>query len=95
MKIEPGRNHEVVLSHAYWRQHFGGEKILSGGRCSYNGEAYTVIGVMPSSFTYPIFAQVWTPLAFGPEERNVRGIHDYLVVARLKPGVSCSRQTLS
>jgi putative ABC transport system permease protein len=85
---QPGRNHEVVLSHAYWRQHFGGDKNIVGRQIQLNDEAYTVIGVMPASFTYPTFAQVWTPLALGPEERTLRGIHDYLVVARLKPGVS-------
>jgi len=85
---QPGRNHEVVLSHAYWRQHFGGDKNIVGRQIQLNNEAYTVIGVMPASFTYPAFAQVWTPLALGPEERNLRGIHDYLAVARLKPGVS-------
>src|SRR4051812_28646880 len=85
---QPGRNHEVVLSHAYWRQHFGGDKNIVSRQIQFNGEPYTVVGVMPSAFTYPTFAQLWTPLALGPEERNVRGIHDYLVVARLKPGVS-------
>jgi len=85
---QPGRNHEVVLSHAYWRQHFGGDKNIVGRQIQLNNEAYTVIGVMPASFTYPAFAQVWTPLSLGPEERNLRGIHDYLAVARLKPGVS-------
>jgi putative ABC transport system permease protein len=85
---QPGQDHEVVLSHAYWRQHFGGDKNIVGRQIPFNGEPYTVVGVMPSSFTYPTFAQVWTPLALGPEERNLRGIHDYLVVARLKPGVT-------
>jgi predicted permease len=85
---QPGRNHEVVLSHAYWRQHFGGDKNIVGRQVQFNGEGYTVVGVMPSNFTFPTFAQVWTPLALGPEERNLRGIHDYLVVARLKPGVT-------
>src|SRR5882724_271337 len=85
---QPGRNHEVILSHAYWRQHFGGDKNIVGRQIQFNGEGYTVVGVMPSSFTFPTFAQVWTPLALSPEERNVRGIHDYLVIARLNPGAT-------
>lgn len=85
---QSGRNHEVILSHAYWRQHFGGDKSIVGRQIQLNGEAYTVIGVMPASFTFPTFAQIWTPLTLSSDERNVRGIHDYLAIGRLKPGVS-------
>ena len=87
-EVQPGRNHEVVLSHAYWRQHFGGEKNAVGRQMQLNGEAYTVIGVMPASFTYPAFSQVWTPLTFSRKMRNARASRPYLVVARLKPGVT-------
>ncbi|MFL6301029.1 MAG: ABC transporter permease [Terriglobales bacterium] len=85
---QPERNHEVVLSHAYWRQHFGGDKNIVGRQIQLDGEAYTVVGVMPAAFTFPAFAQIWTPLALTPEKRALRGIHDYLAIARLKPGVT-------
>src|SRR5271169_1191312 len=50
-------------------------------------EAYLVAGVMPSSFRFPDFAQMWTPMAWTDKERAVRGEHHYMVIARLKYGV--------
>jgi len=43
---------------------------------------------MPAGFEFPREADLWVPLAWDEKERQVRSIHDYLVVARLKPNVS-------
>ena len=56
-----------------------------------NGQKYTVLGVMPVRFGFPSWARLWTPIAWTGEERAVRGIHDYDVLARLKTGVSLER----
>src|SRR5207302_9720103 len=40
-----------------------------------------------SNFAFPDFAQVWTPMAWTDQQRAVRGNHNYIVIARLKPGV--------
>jgi predicted permease len=48
---------------------------------------YTVIGVMPSNFRFPEYAEFWSPLSWTPATRAVRGAHDLSVIARLKPGV--------
>src|SRR5436853_1201591 len=54
-----------------------------------NGEAYSVIGVMPNGFRFAPFwatrAQIWTPLEV--EEGN-RGGFSLRIFARLKPDVS-------
>src|SRR5258708_5240940 len=42
---------------------------------------------MPEKFLMPDFAKVWVPLAWSNTDRAVRGNHNYLVIARLKPGV--------
>jgi len=47
---------------------------------------------MPPSFRFPDFAQVWTPLAWTDQEREVRGEHHYVVIARLAPGVSVNQR---
>jgi putative ABC transport system permease protein len=82
-----GHSHVVVLSHRMWQEHFGSNPQIVGHNINLDGEAYLVAGVMPASFRFPDFAQMWTPMAWTDKERAVRGEHHYMVIARLKPGV--------
>src|SRR5580658_295577 len=84
---EPGRSHVVVLSHRLWQEHFGAKPDIVGHTINLDGQGYLVAGVMPASFRFPDFAQMWTPMAWTDKERVVRGEHHYGVIARLKPGV--------
>ena len=84
---QPGHSHVVVLSHRLWQEHFGGNHEIVGRYISLDGQSYLVAGVMPASFRFPDFAQMWTPMAWTDQERAVRGEHHYMVIARLKPGV--------
>ena len=84
---QPGRSKVVILSYRLWQEHFGSNADIVGHSISLDGQSYLVAGVMPTSFRFPDFAQMWTPMAWTDKERTVRGEHHYLVVARLKPGV--------
>ena len=46
---EAGKDHVVVISDGLWRRRFGADPSLIGRSVALNGEAYTVIGVMPSA----------------------------------------------
>jgi putative ABC transport system permease protein len=83
---QPGRSNVVVLSHRFWQDHFGSNADIIGHSINIDGQSFLVAGVMPPSFRYPDFAQVWTPMAWTDKERAVRGEHHYSVVARLKSG---------
>src|SRR5580704_16594232 len=83
----PGRGHVVVLGHALWRERYGADPRVIGRNVVLDGETYSIIGVMPPAFKFPIWAQLWTPLAWTDEKRAVRGNHNYLVIGRLKPSV--------
>ena len=83
----PGQGHVVVLGNALWRDRFGADPGIVGRNIVLDGETYNVIGVMPPTFKFPSWAQLWTPLAWTDERRAVRGNHNYLVIGRLKPGV--------
>jgi putative ABC transport system permease protein len=83
----PGQGHVVVLGNALWRDRYGADPSVIGRKIVLDGDTYTVIGVMPRTFRFPSWAQLWTPLAWTGEERAVRGNHNYLVIGRLKPGV--------
>ncbi len=85
---QPGRSNVVVLSYRLWQEHFGANRDIVGHNISMDGRNFLVAGVMPASFRFPDFAQMWTPMAWTAAERAVRGEHHYGVVARLKPGVN-------
>src|SRR6266568_2099776 len=84
---QPGRSNVVMLSHRLWQEHFGSNPGIVGQNINLDGQSYLVAGVMPASFQFPEFAQMWTPMAWTDKERAVRGEHHSVVVARLKPGV--------
>jgi putative ABC transport system permease protein len=85
---EPGKSNVVVLSHAFWQQHLGGRTDVVGEILRLNGEAYTILGVMPETFQRGSPAAVWVPLAFTNEDWQNRGGHTLGVVGRLKPGAT-------
>lgn len=83
---QPGRSNVVILSYKLWQGHFGSNRNLVGQNIVIDGQNFLVAGVMPPSFRFPDFAQLWTPMAWTDEDRAVRGNHNYLVIARLRPG---------
>jgi putative ABC transport system permease protein len=76
----------VILSEALWREQWGGRDVL-GHTVTLDGEAHTVVGVLPRAFRFPTEARLWVPA--GRQPRNeFRGVHSYRVLARLRPGAS-------
>ena len=84
---QPGHANVVVLSHAFWREHFGSDPGIVGQNITLNQQSYTVVGVMPARFQMPPSAQVWTPMALTDKEKAVRGEHHFGVIGRLKDGI--------
>jgi putative ABC transport system permease protein len=84
---KPGQSHVVVLSNRFWQEHFGSNRDIVGRTITLDGASYSVLGVMPPSFRFPDYALMWTPLGWTDQEKAIRGNHNDLVIARLKPGV--------
>src|SRR2546423_4419231 len=85
-----GKNHAVVLSSGFWQRVFGGARDVVGRSLQLNGEPYQIVGVAPYGFGVASKVDVWTPMAFKPNEtaNDARGGHYISVVGRLKPGVT-------
>ena len=88
---KPGQQFVVVLGHGLWQRRFGADPQLVGKTLTLNGASYTVVGILPPRFVFPIReAELAVPLA--PEAdpwRDVRTSVNFLrAVARLKPGVT-------
>lgn len=78
----------VVLSHALWMSAFGGRADAVGESILLEGEARTVVGVMPEGFGYPdAGVRAWMPLGLDPADPWGRNNHYLYVVARLAEGV--------
>ncbi len=84
----PGRNSVTVLSHEVWVNVFDSRRDAVGSRLKIDGRLYTVVGVMPPGFRFPISRSdaVYFPLVMTPQQRTSRGSHWLPVVARLAPG---------
>ena len=91
---KPGTPPVIVISHGLWQRQFSGASDVIGKTIMYNGEPWTVIGVMPSWFDFygrtNINNDVFVPLGYlnNLEFMQDRNSHTVRVTARMKPGVS-------
>ncbi len=91
-----GHDNVVILSHGFWQRRFGGKDTALGQHLRLNDQDYTVIGVMPQSFQFPLAslhlgepADIWIPLVYSGEQVAQRqGPYFLNVISRLKSGVS-------
>ena len=91
---QPGAEREVILSHRLWQRRFNSDSGVLGRQITLNGEAYTVVGVMPADFQFAPFwatrAELWAPDAFGDRVHNRDG-ESLRVFARLKAGATLAQ----
>src|SRR5436190_2385916 len=88
----------VVLSERLFAGRFNSDPSIVNKTITLNGHSFTIIGVMPKGFEFPIQndpLDLWTTIAddaAGEEPITAqRGAHFLRVIGRLKPGVSKSQ----
>jgi putative ABC transport system permease protein len=90
----PGGPAVVLLSHAYWQQHYGGASNAVGQSITLDGKPHTIVGVLPKSLTQFPLNQValWAPrpaeVPFLTQQQIDDGGFFFNLLARLKPGVT-------
>lgn len=93
---DDARSRVVVLSFGYWQTRFGGSAEILNQQLLLDNESYTIVGVMPQSFSFPHAslrgsepAELWVPLAYSGEDvASRRGPYFLNVIGRLAPGVT-------
>ena len=91
-ECQAGKDHVVVLSHAFWQRRFAADPTIIGRSIQLNHQPYTVIGIMPAEFAHPsTITALWTSLAFPSDFMASRKDHVLRVVARLRSGVTMER----
>jgi predicted permease len=86
----------VVLTDAYWRQHFNADLHVIGRQLRVDGLPYTVVGVLPPGFRFlSSEARLYFPFSSRPEDRvpaqRHSGGNSKHLVARLKPGATLAQ----
>ena len=87
---QPSSSHVAIISRGLWETRYGADPTIIGRRITLEGESYEVVGVLPTSFQFPLLgiANVWTPLAVDDKGRNDRKNAWFAAFGRLKPGVT-------
>jgi putative ABC transport system permease protein len=98
---DDAHHHVAILSHRLWKQQFGGDPGIIGRTITLESSGYTVVGVMPAGFEFPLqrrATELWTTISAlqesadtSPPMTQQRGAHFLLGIARLKPGVTLAQ----
>ena len=96
-----GRDNVVIISARLWQRRFNSDPQIIGTKLLLDGKSYTVVGVMPATFDFPLQlfnlgnggqfggrAEIWKPLAFTDAEMKQRGSRSYAIIGRLAGGTS-------
>jgi putative ABC transport system permease protein len=92
---EPGANPVVIVSRGFWQRRLASDPNAVGRTISLDNRNYTIAGVMPAEFDYPLATDLWAPLALDPREQHLRASHTLMVLGRLRPGVSATEARAS
>src|SRR6185436_1400360 len=85
----------VILSQQLFQRRFNSDQSLLNQTITLNGTPFTIVGVMPATFEFPIQndpVDLWTTIAGDAAGKSPvtaqRGAHFLRVIGRLKPGMT-------
>src|SRR5437867_9347876 len=89
----------AVLSYGTWQNRFHADANVLGNKIILYRKPYTVIGVMPRNFEFPLNpghvnqSELWLPLSLEPEEFTAGSAASWnsRMVGRLKPGITAEQ----
>jgi predicted permease len=94
----PGAPKVALLSDGFWRRRFAADPAIAGKTIRLNDEQHTIIGVLAPGSEPPgeysgTPGEVWTTIGAGytPQELANRGRHNWMVIARLRAGVTLAQ----
>ncbi len=96
---DDGHEPVAVISYALWGRRYQSDPHVLGRSILLDRKAYTIIGVMPRSFEFPLAdglldqTQLWVPMSLTPGELadDHAGYWGYQIVARLKGGITLAQ----
>jgi predicted permease len=100
----PAADPVMVLSHTYWKQHFGGDPGIVGRGVLVDSHPVTIVGVAPEGFhgvNSIVQVQAFLPLGmaalggYPADFLSTRARRNMAVLGRLRPGVSLQQAQAS
>ena len=76
----------VILSHRFWSRHYAGNRSIIGQTVTLDGHPYTIAGILPDATPWLNDVDVLVPFIRRADAN--RGSWEYLVIGRLKAGVT-------
>lgn len=86
---DPNGGRVVVLSYGLWKHRYGGDPGIAGKTIQLDDQPYLVVGVIGRNFVTDTPVDLWIPTQF--ELNSQEMVHNYNVVARLRPGVTLAQ----
>ncbi len=90
----PGAPRVAVIAYGLWQRRFGGDTSIVGQPLELNGASYTLVGVLPPNFSFPIAdTELLVPLVpdADPSRQNRNTVNFLRLVGRIRPGISPER----
>jgi predicted permease len=90
----PGSPNVVVMAYGLWQRRFGRDARLIGKSLDLNGASYTLVGVLPPNFVFPIAdVEVAVPLVpdADPQRLNRDTVNFLRLIGRTRPGTKSER----
>ena len=82
---QPGNDRRIIIGDGLWKRRFAADLAVVGRQVLLDNESYTVIGIAPPRFQFPVAADIWAPLALTPEQGMNRRDRILTVVGKLAP----------
>jgi predicted permease len=80
----------VIISHQYWKNRLAGDEAALGQQLALNGKSFTIIGILPPDFEFPMAekqTELLATIAAEGGNLNQRGAQILRIIGRLKQGV--------
>lgn len=91
--LEAGGTQPIVLSEGIWRNYFNGDDNIIGKLCRFDGQNYTIIGVVPEQANYTGISDIYLALdislASDPKQAPALPL-----LGRLAPGATAEQANL-
>src|SRR5262249_7881451 len=89
-----GARDVVIISHQFWQTRFGGNESAVGKELTLDGKPFTIVGVLPQDFEFPLAkgsTELLTTVAGEGNNLDERGALVFISLGRLKPGVTLTQ----
>jgi len=88
---QPGSDRVAVVNYSLWKNRFGGDPDFIGKQLTLNGALFTVVGILPENFEFPVDpdrVEIWLPVTAHPNFSPDRKDTNLVALGRMNPGVT-------